>query len=74
MKRIYLVAGKRLVRAHTRAGARNFVAQDTISVELASQESLVTMLSKGAAVEEALPEQADLIEEASAVVAGAVNG
>lgn len=70
MKRIYLVAGKRLVRAHTRAGARNFVAQDTISVELASQESLVTMLSKGAAVEEALPEQA----EASAVVAGAVNG
>lgn len=65
-KRIYLVAGKHLVRAHSPAGARNHVASKTMTSELAKQETLVEMLSDGAKVEDAGAEQAEAFESGSA--------
>lgn len=53
-ERIYAVyhgdAG-RLVRAKSRAQALSHVAQSTFNVRVASQDELVTLLGKGAAVE-----------------------
>lgn len=63
-KRIYLVGGKHLVRAHSPAGARNFIASRTVTSELASQDTLVKLLSEGAVVEDsAAPETKDAFEE-----------
>jgi hypothetical protein len=62
-KRIYVVGGEHLVRAHSPAGARNFIAARTLTSELAKQETLVAMLGAGAKVEEAKePEQTDIEE------------
>jgi hypothetical protein len=52
-KRIYVVGGKRLVRAVTNVSARNHVAKDTITSELASQDTLVELTASGVKVETA---------------------
>jgi hypothetical protein len=49
-KRIYLVDGKRLIKAYGPQGARNFAAQE-LKVELASQETLVQLIGQGVKVE-----------------------
>jgi hypothetical protein len=51
-KRIYVVGGKRLVRATTSISARNHVAKATITTEVASQDVLLTLVKQGVAVEE----------------------
>lgn len=51
--RIYKVAAKRLVRAANAAQARNHVARESITVEVASQDDLVTMVAAGTKVETA---------------------
>lgn len=50
--RIYLVterdnSAKRLVRAVSQAAARNHVVRETLSVRVASQEALVSLLGSG---------------------------
>jgi hypothetical protein len=54
--RIYTVFGKdeqaRLVRAPNSAQALRHVAADTLTVEVASQDQLVTLASAGVKVEE----------------------
>lgn len=60
--RIYLVterdnSAKRLVRAVSQAAARNHVVRETLSVRVASQEALVSLLGSGRAVEDAGVEQ-----------------
>lgn len=60
--RIYLVtergaSAKRLVRAVSQAAARNYVARETLGVQVASQEALVSLLGSGRAVEDAGAEQ-----------------
>lgn len=59
--RIYVIHDKRgtgpgdqrLVRAGTRAQALRHVAQDVFFVNIASQDALVRLLSRGATVEDA---------------------
>ena len=55
MSRIYIVTDKagqkRLVRATNVAQARNHVARDTLSCEVASQDDLVVVISAGGKVE-----------------------
>ena len=61
--RIYIVeqAGTvRLIRAATQSAARNFVAKDSISVEVASPTDTYEYALKGAKVEEASAEPAQL--------------
>lgn len=57
--RIYKVAGTRLVRAANVAQARNHVARESIAVEVASQDDLVTMVGGGTKVETAGEHQAE---------------
>lgn len=56
-ERIYVVTQRgsapRLVSAGNKASAVNFVADDTISAELASQIALVKMVAEGVKVEQA---------------------
>lgn len=62
-QRIYLVKGAHdlhLVRGPSRAAALTFVAQKTLKVELADQDTLVELLTKGYEVHEAREEQAPL--------------
>ena len=54
-QRIYIAKhgeSKRLIRASTPAAARNHIARDSIMVDVASQDDLVEMISKGRVVEE----------------------
>jgi hypothetical protein len=60
-KRIYVVGGKRLVRASTSISARNHVAKDTITSEVAGQDVLLTLVQQGVKVEEI--EQAEEVQE-----------
>ncbi|MCC7101319.1 MAG: hypothetical protein IT500_17195 [Rubrivivax sp.] len=59
--RIYIVSNgaglERLVRAVSQAAARNYVARETLGVQVASQEALVSLLGSGRAVEDAGAEQ-----------------
>lgn len=53
--RIYLVrhtdtGAERLIRASTAAQARNYAARDTIAVDVANQEQLVSLLTGAAPV------------------------
>lgn len=62
--RIYLVTDRnsdrqRLVRATSQAAARNHVARDSLGVALASQDTLVALVSKGTEVEDAGAELAE---------------
>lgn len=58
-QRIYVAThgeSKRLIRASTPAAARNFIARDSIKVEVAGQDDLVQMVSAGRVVEETTTE------------------
>lgn len=55
--RIYIVGGQRLVRASTSIGARNHVAKDTITSELADQDALITLTHQGVKVETAVTDE-----------------
>jgi len=59
MTRIYLITDKhrqngfhRLVRAANQAQARNHVARDSLSCEVAGQDDLVELIARGVKVED----------------------
>ncbi len=59
MKRIYHVTDglqDHLVRANTRAQALGHVARNTLTVTLASQDDLVTLIQNGTPIEDAAAE------------------
>ncbi len=62
--RIYLIAsnrGVRLVRANHRSQALSFVAQQELTVRVASQDDLVKYLTEGSLIETAVsPDQGKL--------------
>jgi hypothetical protein len=62
--RVYLVAnnaGARLVRAHNRAQALQFISNQEYNVRVASQDDLIKCLSEGKAVETAKhPDQTEI--------------
>lgn len=62
--RIYLIAsnrGVRLVRANHRSQALSFVAQQELTVRVASQDDLVKYLTEGSQIETAVsPDQGKL--------------
>jgi hypothetical protein len=78
-RRIYLVrhadtGAERLVRALTPAQARNHAARDTITVAVATQDQLVTLLTSGdwhGEVEDAAPIGEDAANPAEAPEAAA---
>jgi len=58
-QRIYLAKhgeSKRLIRASTPTAARNYIARDSIQVEVATQDDLVNMIGIGRVVEETTEE------------------
>lgn len=65
--RIYLVktgSGARLIRASSRIAARNHVARESITSEVASQDQIVDMIEAGIKVETAMIEAADAVDAA----------
>lgn len=62
MSRIYVVNNgpdAHLVRANNRSQAIRHVAEKTMKVEVASQESLVTMITAGAKIQDATADVED---------------
>lgn len=62
-QRIYLVThgdDKRLIRAISQANARNHIARNSITVQVASQDDIVALVSTGQKVEETSSEPVQL--------------
>lgn len=62
-QRIYLAAhgnDKRLIRATSQANARNHIARNSITVQVASQDDIVALVSTGQKVEETSNEPVQL--------------
>jgi hypothetical protein len=68
-QRIYLTThgnDKRLIRATSQANARNHIARNSITVQVASQDDIVALVSTGQKVEETSNETVQLeIREAA---------